>query len=212
MQVKENLNSMVIFKDKWGDTLSSEYIDKLSVDGEVYKYRLYYKTIWNTTKESKLLSFIMLNPSSANQYSNDPTINNCIKIAKKYHYDGMEVVNIYSLRHPVFEKIKPLLKLEGNPPDINYDFAQLKDVVLAWGNKKIVSTQNEKLFKELKNSENLYILGVENLKKIKAGYKYVFNQIRHPDNRAWSKLGGINNAKLITIDKNEFCNGKIVRE
>lgn len=63
-----------------------------------------------------------------------------------------------------------------------------------------------------KNNRNIYILGVEDLKKIKAGYRYQFNQIRHPDNRALSKLGSINNAMLTKIDNNEFTNGRIIAE
>ena len=212
MQEKTTITT-VTFQDIWDDKIDSTYKKKLEVDGNAYKYRLYYKTVWNDAKKSSnLLTFIMLNPSTANQYSNDPSVNNCIKIAKKCNeYDGIEVLNVYSLRHPDFAKIKDLIKNgEGNPSDINYDIAKCKNVVLAWGNKKI--KLNEKLFAKIKSSSTIYILGVNDATKIDKDYKFNKNQIRHPDNRAWTRLGGIENAKLFEIDKNKFINNGYIQE
>lgn len=149
MQTKAHYNTTVIFKDTWRKALDRQYAKKLEVDGTVYKYRIYYKTVWNNTEKPNLLTFIMLNPSTANQHSNDPSVNNCIKVAKKSGYDGIEVLNVYSLRHPVFAEIKDILTTEGNPKDINYDMAQLENVVLAWGNKNISSKDNPVLFEAL---------------------------------------------------------------
>ena len=216
MEVNELfLNTEVSFFDEWKENLLDEtYITKLKVDNKVYKYRLYYKTVWSHNENSKrLLSFVMLNPSYANQYSNDPTINNCIKIAKQNDYDGIEIVNIYSMRHPNFEKIKSYIKEgKGNPAEIDYDKAKLNNVVLAWGNKKIKNSCNNKLFNKLKNAKNIYILCVDNEQKIKKDYNYLKMQIRHPSNQAWTKLGGINNAKLLEIDKVEFNDNFVIQE
>ena len=33
-------------------------------------------------------------------------------------------------------------------------------------------------------------------------------QIRHPDNRAWTRLGGIKNAKLQKININQYLNNE----
>lgn len=41
--------------------------------------------------------------------------------------------------------------------------------------------------------------------------KNKLNQIRHPDNRAWTRLGSIDNAGLFEIDKNKYTNGIIER-
>lgn len=204
---KEHLNTTVIYQDLWNDNeLNKNYAEKLRVDGVIYKYRLYYKTVWSKFENPNLLSFVMLNPSTANQYSVDPTINNCIKIAKKvkdYKFDGIEVVNIYSLRHPVYKEINKNLDNIGNPKDIDYNFAELKNVVLAWGNKKVT---NSKLFELLKNNGcKLFILTIEDESKKNPNYKnYNNKQIRHPDNRAWTRLGGISNAKILEVDKKEY--------
>ena len=203
MEIKEEyLNTSVIYQDEWNENeLNKDYANKLRVDGVIHKYRLYYKTIWSKKPNPNLLSFVMLNPSTANQYSNDPTINNCIKIAKD-KFDGIEVVNIYSLRHPVYKEIQKNIDSIGNPKYIDYSFAQLKNVVLAWGAKKV---KNSELFKLLnENNCTIYILTIKDKGKIVPTYNYNEKRIRHPDNRAWTRLGGISNVKIREVNKNEY--------
>lgn len=211
--IKKN-STTVTFQGDWRDEIDSVYKEKLKVDGIAYKYRTYYKTVWDESKEN-LLTFIMLNPSTADQYSNDPSVNNCIKIAKKYEkYGGIEVLNVYSLRHPDYSKIVNCIEIgEGNPKDIDYD-TQCTNVVLAWGNKKV--ELNEKLQNMILGAEHIYILGAMEPNKINKDFvdnynKNKLNQIRHPDNRAWTKLGSIDNAGLFEIDKNKYKNGIIER-
>ena len=55
-------------------------------------------------------------------------------------------------------------------------------------------------------------MGVNDATKIDKDYKFNKNQIRHPDNRAWTRLGGIENAKLFEIDKNKFINNGYIQE
>ena len=212
--IKKN-STTVTFQGDWENEIDSVYKEKLKVDGIAYKYRTYYKTVWDESNETNLLTFIMLNPSTADQYSNDPSVNNCIKIAKKYgNYGGIEVLNVYSLRHPNYSKIVDYIKNgKGNPNDIVYH-AKCTNVVLAWGNKKV--ELNEKLQKKILGAEHIYILGAMETNKINKDFvdnynKNKLNQIRHPDNRAWTKLGSIDNAGLFEIDKNKYKNGIIER-
>lgn len=205
MQKVEFINTTIIFKDCWDKKEVKKYAQKLDVEGMLYKYRIYYKNIWNDVNNPKLLTFIMLNPSYANQYANDPTINNCIKIAKKEKHDGIEIINKYSLRHPVFNEIKDKLSKEGNPQDLNYnEFAQCNDIVLAWGNKCFSREENINLFDKIINHKSVYILNA----KVNINNKYNKMQIRHPDNRAWTRLGGIKNAKLQKININQYLNNE----
>ena len=211
--IKKN-GTTVTFQGDWENEIDSVYKEKLKVDGIAYKYRTYYKTVWDESKEN-LLTFIMLNPSTADQYSNDSSVNNCIKIAKKCgNYGGIEVLNVYSLRHPNYSKIVDYIKNgKGNPNDIVYH-AKCKNVVLAWGNKKV--ELNKKLQNKILGAEHIYILGAMEPNKINKDFvdnynKNKLNQIRHPDNRAWTKLGSIDNAELSEIDKNKYKNGVIER-
>src|SRR5262245_41939737 len=45
-----------------------------------------------------LCGFIMLNPSSADEHSDDPTIRRCIGFAKGWGYSGLIVGNLFALR------------------------------------------------------------------------------------------------------------------
>lgn len=52
--------------------------------------------VWDKTKPR--LVFIMLNPSIADEYVNDPTIKKCIKFAKREGCGGFYVVNLHTRR------------------------------------------------------------------------------------------------------------------
>ena len=62
------------------------------------KYRYSLKRIWDKDKPKVL--FIMLNPSLADNYKDDPTIRRLIKFAKLYGYGGFYVGNLFSYITP----------------------------------------------------------------------------------------------------------------
>lgn len=46
----------------------------------------------------RLVTFVMLNPSTADAFVDDPTIRKCLKFAKREGADTMRVVNLFALR------------------------------------------------------------------------------------------------------------------
>ena len=60
----------------------------------VYRYRLW--RIWDCGKP--LVLFIGLNPSTADEAEDDPTIRRCIGFAKKWGYGGLYMGNLFALR------------------------------------------------------------------------------------------------------------------
>lgn len=58
-----------------------------------YRYRL-----WRRWGEEAPLCFIMLNPSTADQDEDDPTIRKCIGFARRLGHGALEVVNLFAWR------------------------------------------------------------------------------------------------------------------
>lgn len=64
----------------------------LSPDG-VYRYQLVRR--WGS---GLLLPWIMLNPSTADEMTDDPTIRRCIGFSKRFGYAGIRIGNLYAFR------------------------------------------------------------------------------------------------------------------
>jgi hypothetical protein len=62
------------------------------------------RRIWGTG--GRFLTWLMLNPSTADADKDDPTLLRIIKWAKLWGYDGLIVVNLYPFRSPSPEEMK----------------------------------------------------------------------------------------------------------
>ncbi len=76
--------------DLFNETDSSAIISKCG------RYRYLLTRTWDKTIPP--LCWIMLNPSTADAYYDDPTIRRCVFFSKKFGYGGLRVVNLYALR------------------------------------------------------------------------------------------------------------------
>jgi hypothetical protein len=65
----------------------------ISEDG---KYRYQLSRIWEPSKER--ITFIMLNPSTANEHKDDATIRRLIAFCKLWGYGGFSVYNLFAYR------------------------------------------------------------------------------------------------------------------
>jgi hypothetical protein len=61
-----------------------------------WRYALW--RFWNWSTPPKLVAFIGLNPSTADEQINDPTIRRCIGFAKAWGFDGLFMLNAYGFR------------------------------------------------------------------------------------------------------------------
>ena len=102
----------------------------LSTD-RVYRYTL--ERTWASEKEQVL--FIMLNPSTADEKTNDQTITRCIDFATRWGHGGIVVANLFAFRSPkprdLFQHTYPI------GPENDYHLKRLavecETVVVAWG-------------------------------------------------------------------------------
>lgn len=63
-------------------------------DCETYRYRL--QRVW--AAGAKTMLFVMLNPSTATEVQNDPTVERCERRARALGYGGFAVANIFAFR------------------------------------------------------------------------------------------------------------------
>lgn len=97
-----------------------------------HRYRL-----WRTWDDSKRpLTFVMLNPSIADEHDNDPTVERCQRRAVAMGYGGLRVANIFAL----CSTDPAALYVEPDPvgPDNDAAILALAQeaglVICAWGN------------------------------------------------------------------------------
>lgn len=118
------------------------------IDGE-YRYTLqreWWERDRNIAKsEPSLLTFVMLNPSTANDQIDDPTIRRCIGFARREGAVVMEVMNLYALRatNPAALLVHPDPVGIGNDAlltQVARQHTRFKTVV-AWGAHKMVTPE-----------------------------------------------------------------------
>ena len=109
-------------------------MNKTAILSDDRKHRYSLDRIWDNEKPFVL--FIGLNPSTANEKNDDPTIRRCMSFSKDWGYGGIRMVNLFSIR-----ATDPKVMLNyDQPTDDNNDFYLLNSaacsgvIVCAWGN------------------------------------------------------------------------------
>ena len=99
--------------------------------------RKYRYALWRNWDESKPCAMnIGLNPSTADENENDPTITRCINFAKSWGYGGVCVTNLFAFRATVPRDMKTSNDPIGTENDAwLYKLArEAAIIVAAWGN------------------------------------------------------------------------------
>ncbi len=139
------------------------------------KYRWWLGRQWS---DGSPMTFIMLNPSTADAFKDDPTIRRCIDFAIRHGCSGLLVVNLYAYCSTDPRKLWEVSDPVGSENDRWIDEAvdRAGFVVAAWGAHSgqdvrgdIVGTRIAKLLEKKCGGNRLFCLG-----KTKVGYP------RHP--------------------------------
>lgn len=109
--------------------------------------RQYRYALWRIWEESQpLVMFIGLNPSTANEDKDDPTIRRVISFAKSWGYGGVYMLNCFP-----FVSTDPNQMLSCQPKSKEWNTNELwlwdvgkkcKEIVFAWGNFDVVKKMN----------------------------------------------------------------------
>lgn len=71
-------------------------VDKGAIISPCQRYRYFLWRTWDETKN--VLVYCMLNPSTADENIDDPTIKRCVERAKRMGFGSIHVVNLFAFR------------------------------------------------------------------------------------------------------------------
>ena len=99
------------------------------------KYRYTLKRQWGQRSDN-FANFVLLNPSTANESVDDPTVKACMKIAHNLGFDGIYITNLFAFRTKNPEILKRSKDPVGNQNNkyIEEYAHKAKLVIVAWGN------------------------------------------------------------------------------
>jgi len=134
-------------------------------DCEKYRYRLWRE--WNDSQPT--LCFIMLNPSMADETTNDPTITRCASRAIEMGFGRLEVANLFPWRATdpaemvaAEDPVGPINHADGA---ILGSVERSTMVICAWGAHKFAAARAAEVIRLLKATgyaENLFHIGLNN--------------------------------------------------
>jgi hypothetical protein len=116
------------------------------------KYRYLLSRIWDDSKPKVV--FIGLNPSTADELEDDPTITRCINFANSWGYGGIYMLNLFAYRttYPkkLFKAHSPIGRFNNK---YLIEYSQKTDkVICAWGNDGKFLNRSSEVKKILKNT------------------------------------------------------------
>ncbi|GHO96088.1 hypothetical protein KSF_061360 [Reticulibacter mediterranei] len=99
---------------------------------DAYRYRLW--RTWDTDRPS--LVWILLNPSMADEHTDDPTLRRLLRFSQTFGYGGLVLVNLFAWQTPDPRLLSTVPDPVGPKNDhfIQEAVTQTEQIVIAWGN------------------------------------------------------------------------------
>ncbi len=107
------------------------------------------------------IAFILLNPSTADEHKNDPTIRRCISFARAWNFGSLEVVNLFAYRATDYRELLKAHEPIGaeNNRFLIQAVERCSTIVLGWGAKGTFLSRDRQVMSILRGRNNLYCLG-----------------------------------------------------
>mgnify|MGYP002376103839 CR=1 FL=1 len=124
-----------------------------------YRYTLWRR--WGDDWESNFCMFIALNPSTADEVQDDPTVRRCIRYAKSWGYSALCMTNIFAYRATDPNVMKAQAEPIGEENDryLIECAAKAKIVVAAWGNHGVYRDRHRQVTAMIPDLHCLKITG-----------------------------------------------------
>lgn len=118
-----------------------------------WRYSLY--RIW--TFKKPIVLFVCLNPSTADENMDDPTVRRCIRYAYSWGYGGMIMANIFAFRATDPKDMRSVPDPIGPKNDLylSHLSGHTEITLMAWGNHGVYLNRQEKAYNILKNKHYL---------------------------------------------------------
>lgn len=112
----------------------SEASRSVAIFSDCERYRYELTRVWDAAGGKAL--FVMLNPSTADEFKNDPTVERCERRARALGFGAFRVVNIFAFRatDPKVMRAEPDPVGPGNDAAIVGSVDWADAIVCAWGN------------------------------------------------------------------------------
>lgn len=95
----------------------------------IYRYEL--RRTWDASLPT--VAFVGLNPSTADETADDPTIRRCIGFAKRWGYGGLVMLNLFAFRATDPRVMRSATDPVGPDNDWHLTHVKAETIVAAWG-------------------------------------------------------------------------------
>ena len=126
-------------------------VNKNATLSDCRKYRYVLSRTWDSKK--KTILFIGLNPSTADEQIDDPTIRRCINYAQNWGYGSLLMVNLFAYRATMPTELKKVKNPIGNDNDLHIKelIKKVDLAVAAWGNEGSLLNRDKEIKKIIPN-------------------------------------------------------------
>jgi len=123
------------------------------------KWRYDLWRIWDPSLQR--VAFIGLNPSTADETANDPTVTRCINYAKTWGYGGMHMLNIFGYRATDPKDMKSVEDPVGigNTGVVTAIARECELIICAWGTHGGYRGRGKSMYHMLRSMKDIHCLG-----------------------------------------------------